>query len=506
MSVFIGLDLGSSSARAVAFNEELEVICFSQKQYPMLFPRPGWAEQNPGLILDGCIEALSDAAAELKNLGLLDHIEAIGVSGFMHSCMAVGRHRVPLTPLLPWADQRTAGQVTAISREHGTTQLHLRTSCPVHTTYVPCKIRWFKENMPQVVRGAWRFMSAKEWVVGRLTGEYVCDRGVASGAGLLNMNSGDWDELALRAAGVDPGELNPLVEPTTVIGETGAWAAEATGLPEGIPVVVGSSDAASSSVGSGVAGIGQIAAMIGTSGAIRMTSDHPATDKAMRCWCYYLADGRWIVGGATNNGGNVLGWFKDLVGAAKPVSFEELMALAEEAPAGAAGLVFLAFLAGERAPGWNQNARGALLGLTLSHGASHVARSILEGTVYQLHGIYAALEELAGAAAFSGSIVASGGFAKSQLWLEILASVLNTDIEVPAMLEGSAAGAAALAMAATGHRSGLDWTACVRRGSRVIHPKPADAARYRRMLEVYYRAYRSLANTFDELVAIADGE
>lgn len=502
MPVFIGLDLGSSSARAVAFNEALEPICFSQKQYPMFFPRPGWAEQDPHLILDGCVKALSGTAAKLKDLGLLDDMKAIGVSGFMHSSMAVNHDGAPLTPLLPWADQRTASQATSIACKHGNEALYFRTGCPVHTTYVPCKIRWFKETMPDVAGRAWRFMSAKEWVVGQITGSYVCDRGIASGAGLLNMESRGWDELALRAAGVEPDELNPLVEPTSVAGEIGAQMAASTGLPEGVPVVVGSSDAAMSSLGSGAASIGQIAAMIGTSGAVRMAVDRPMMDEAMRCWCYYLADGRWILGGATNNGGNVLGWFKDLMAVREPISYDDLLALAQDAPAGASGLIFLAFLAGERAPGWNANARGVLLGLALSHGASHIARSILEGTVFQLHGTYAALKRLVDV---PGGIVASGGFAKSQLWLEILASVLSTEVEVPELLEGSAAGAAALAMVSTGYEKGLDWTARVRRGSRVIHPKPEEELRYRRTLDVYYKAYDSMAETFDELVGIADG-
>lgn len=503
MAVFIGLDLGSSSARAAAFDEELRIVCWCQAHYPMAFPRPGWAEQDPQLILAGAMEALSGAAAKLAGMGLLESVEAIGVAGFMHSCMAVARDGAPLTTLLTWADQRTAPQVAEIAREYGKSELYRRTGCPVHTTYVAGKIRWLKANVPGLAGRGVKFMSAKEWVVSALTGARACDLGVASGSGLLNTGERQWDDLALSAAGVSPNELNPLEEPTAIIGKLQAAPAAATGLRQGIPVIIGSSDGAMSSLGCGAGGVSQVAAMIGTSGAIRMTSAAPMTDVEARCWCYYMAENRWIVGGATNNGGNVLGWLRGVLGGGgerEPLTYERLLQLAEQSPAGASGLLFLAFLAGERAPGWNASARGTLLGLTLSHTAADIARSVLEGTVFQLHGIYAALAELAGA---PRRIVASGGFARSGLWLKILASVLETEIEVPDQVEGSAAGAAALAMIAAGYRQGLDWTSSVRRGARIISPDPADSLQYRRMLRTYYQAYHLLEPVFDDLANTA---
>ncbi len=182
------------------------------------------------------------------------------------------------------------------------------------------------------------------------------------------------------------------------------------------------------------------------------------------------------------------------------MSYENLIKLAGESPAGAKGLLFLAFLAGERAPGWNENARGALLGLTLSHKAEDVARSILEGTVYQLEGVYEALKRQG---MCSGRIVATGGFAKSDLWLRIMAAVLNTDIEVPLSFEGSSAGAAAMAMVGVGYKEGLEWTSLVRRGARIIRPDVREAARYVEILKVYYKAYEALGKTCEELVRIA---
>ncbi len=508
MPVFIGLDLGSSSVRAAAFDEDLNVLCSSQKHYPMHFPRPGRAEQDPYLIFERTLEAISETSAKLRGLGLLAEVKGLGASGFMHSSMAVGRDGLPLTVLLPWADQRTAGQVAWIRGEFGREDPYSRTGCPVHTTYVPGKIRWFRENLPGVTDAAWRYMSAKEWVLGRLTGEYVCDLGVASGAGLLNMASRCWDKQALTAAGIDGSLLNPLVEPTAVIGTITKEASEATGLPEGTPVVAGSSDAAMSSLGSGAGGIGETVAMIGTSGAIRMTSKKPATDESMKCWCYYLAEDRWIVGGATNNGGNVLDWYRRLLEGSKTsrghsatLSYDELLEAAGSSPAGAAGLIFLAFLAGERAPGWDENARGTLLGLTLSHTAADVARSILEGTAFQLHGIFEALKGLGEP---SGKVIASGGFARSDLWLRILASVLETEVEVPRSVEGSVAGAAALAMVGLESRKGLEWTSCVRKDPRTICPVPEDSVMYRKVLKVYYDSYAALGGIFKELVDVAD--
>lgn len=507
MPVFIGLDIGSSSVRAVAFNEGLVPLHAAQRQYPMYFPKPGWAEQDPYLILSCTLSVLTETAQSLKEKGILKELKGIGASGFMHSSMAVGLDREPLTSLLPWADQRTAAQVQRFRREYNGREIYNRTGCPVHTTYVPCKISWFRESMPELDKSTWRYMSAKEWVLGRLTNNYVTDLGIASGSGLMNMQTKDFDEIALRCAGIGREMLNPLMEPDTMMGMITPDISRITGIPHDTPVIVGSSDAAMSSLGSGAAGIGETAAMIGTSGAIRMASDRPLTDIGMKCWCYYLAQGKWIFGGATNNGGNILSWFKDLlveaygeIGGRSELSYENLIKLAGESPAGAKGLLFLAFLAGERAPGWNENARGALLGLTLSHKAEDVARSILEGTVYQLEGVYEALKRQG---MCSGRIVATGGFAKSDLWLRIMAAVLNTDIEVPLSFEGSSAGAAAMAMVGVGYKEGLEWTSLVRRGARIIRPDVREAARYVEILKVYYKAYEALGKTCEELVRIA---
>lgn len=508
MPVFIGLDIGSSSVRAAAFDEGLDMLCSSQKLYPMHFPRPGWAEQDPRLILSKAREALAETSRKLDDMGLLGQVKALGASGFMHSTMAVGEDKEPLTMLLPWADQRTAGQVAWIREEFGRKKSYLETGCPTHTTYVPGKIRWLREEMAGITKRTWRYMSVKEWVLAKLTGEYACDLGIASGAGLLDMRSRCWDKLTLTAAGIDGSSLNPLVEPTTVIGGITKEAAETTGLPEGTPVVAGSSDAAMSSLGSGAGGIGETVAMIGTSGAIRMTSDRPMIDDGMKCWCYYLAEDRWIVGGATNNGGNVLDWYRESLTGIKTsqghswqVGYDDLLKAAESSPAGSSGLVFLAFLAGERAPGWDENARGVLLGLTLSHTAADVARSILEGTVFQLHGIFEALKSFGEQ---KGRVIASGGFARSDLWLKILASVLGSEIEVPRSIEGSVAGAAAIAMIGTEEKKGLEWTSRIRKDPMIISPAPEDIERYKRVLRVYRDSYDAMNGIFKELVDIAE--
>lgn len=501
MKYFVGIDVGTSSCRAVAFDGEFNILAAAGREYSIISPHPGWAEQDPEAILESVVDVLSRVLADPRLGG--ERPSAVGVGAVMHSMICLDRDGRPITNAWIWADLRSGREAEALKEKYGL-ELYNRTGCPVHPMYLPAKLVWLKENDPDTFSRMARIVSIKEYLVYRLTGKFVADESVAAATGLLNIHSLRWDDFILDAVGVRRELLSEPVSPlTTVEGFTTEYA-KSKGLPAGVPLVVGASDGTLSNLGSGAVAPGQIAAMIGTSGAVRMLADRPVLDPKGRTWCYYLSSGKWVPGGATNNGGNILRWYRDLFASreldeAKAKGVDPYQILSERAtsvPPGSKGLIFLAFLAGERSPYYNANARGVLFGLNLGHGPAEVVRAIMEGVVFQLYSVF---EALVGTVGQPKEVRASGGFARSPEWLQIMADTFGVPLAVPRVIEGSAFGAAALAMISAGELSGLEDVSRFIKIEKTVDPIPERTKIYRELYEVYMNLYRKLAPEFAQI-------
>lgn len=497
----IGLDIGTTGTRAVVFDEKGAVLASATYNYPLLVPHPGYGEQEPEAILQAVVGALKDAVgqAALPPGG----IAAIGMSAVMHSTMALDSEGRPLTNAWTWVDTRAAEQAARLKQEYDGTAYYQRSGCPIHPMYTPAKVAHIRERLPDVFRAADRFATIKEYILWRLCGERVVDYGIASGSGCLNMRTKNWDDEALAMAGIGTERLAQLVEPTTLVRGLKPEFAREIGLAPDIPFAVGSSDGTLSSLGSGAVAPGQMTAMIGTSGAVRAIADHPLVDSRARTWCYYLADNRWVPGAAINNGGIIYHWLRDDL-LRVPESEREVayLALDDEAaavPAGGNGLFFLPFLAGERAPYWNADARGVLFGLSLGHGQAQVVRATLEGVAYRMYSIYQALRDLAGT---PDEVRAAGGFTKSALWLQIVADVFGVRLRVPNVAEASAWGAAFLSLMGLGVYRGIEEMLPLVSIVRETTPNSQIHERYQRLFDVYMRLYWHLQDQFAEIAAL----
>jgi gluconokinase len=323
---------------------------------------------------------------------------------------------------------------------------------------------------------------------------------VASGSGLYDLRGGTWDAEALRLAQISPAQLPPLVEPAAPLPVPPERLREG-GLPEGCVVVPGGGDGVLQTIGAGCVAPGQMVAMVATSGAIRAVVDAPRTDERGRTWCYYLAEGRWVAGAAINNGGLVLDWLREQLatGGRRELRPEQLTAWAEEVAPGADGLLFLPYLAGERSPNWNANARGVLFGLSLAHDYRHLARATLEGVAYRMRTIFEPMEEVAGAAE---EIRVAGGFVHSPLWLQIVADVLGRPLTTVESPEASALGAAQLALLGAGLVGRFEDLAPMVATGEVVRPDGPRRARYARLFEAYQRLYQRVAPEFDEIARL----
>jgi gluconokinase len=493
-TVVLGVDIGTTSAKAVAFDATGRALGSGDAAYPLREPEPGQAVQDPGVVLDGALEAIRTATGQARASGA--RTAGLALSCAMHALVGLDGDGRPLTPIVTWGDMRAAEQAERLRAEHP--ELHDRTGAPLHPQTPLTKLVWFAERDPETFAAARRWAGIKELALARLTGGWAVDHSIASGTGLLNLERLDWDAEALALAGIDRDALAPLV-PAAERFELSAEAAAATGLEAGLPVVIGAGDGPLANLGVGAVRPGVAACSIGTSAALRLMVTRPMVDPHRRAFCYALLPGRWVVGGAINNGGVVLRW----AGAALAPDLgehpeAELLALAAQAPPGSAGLIMLPYLLSERAPHWSASARGAYVGLTSRHRREHLVRAALEGVCQQLALVLAALRDAGNEV---HEVRATGGFARSALWRQMLADVLGMAIGYPAGHEGSAFGAALVGMEALGIVDSIDHAAQLVGIDEVVEPDPDAAATYARMLPTFAGLYDALGPAFDALSA-----
>lgn len=498
---WIGVDIGTTGTRAVVFDRRGRALIGISRTYPLLAPRPGWAAQRPSTVHDSTTEVLSEGAAWARANGR--NVRAVGLSAILHSVLPIDASGNALDDALIWADTRGDEEARAIRATHDALTLYRRTGGPVHPMYLPAKIRWWRAHRPETFAAAARFAGIKDYVIGRWTGTAVTDSSSASGTGLFDAHQFDWADDLLDIAGVTRSRVPRLVEPTDVVSVPVAWL-RSIGLPDDCRLVAGAGDGVLQTLGTGVASPGQFVAMVATSGAIRSVVDHPKTDGDLaRTWCYYLAEGRWVAGAAINNAGIVLAWLRDqwaavarATGGREP-TLDEITTWASEVGAGAGGLLFLPYLAGERAPGWNARARGTIVGLSLSHDHRHIARATLEGVAYRMRSILEPMEEVAGAAQ---EIRVAGGFIRSPLWMQVTADVLGRNLTLVDSPEASSLGAAILAMRATGDLKSLDDAPHVEAIGNVV-PSAVAGDTYTTLYAQYQAIYTAMAPHWEAISA-----
>ncbi len=489
----IGVDIGTTSTKAVAWAPDGRALGSHTAGYPLEEPTAGQAVQDPRLILAAVEEAITAVAAQAATQAT---VVGISFSAAMHSLIALDGNGEALTPVITWADTRASVQADRLRSGHGGLELHRRTGTPLHPMSPLPKLVWFREQEPTLFARARRWVGIKELVLDRLCGEMAVDHSVAAAMGLLNLDALEWDPEALSVAGVSPDRLSPLVDTTHVLHLTKA-AAQALGLPDGLPVVVGSSDGPLANLGVGAVETGVAACSIGTSGALRVMVEKPSVDPLGRVFCYPLTRDRWVVGGAINNGGVVLAWAGD---ALAPELGDEperaLLAAAAAVPAGSGGLVMLPYLLSERAPQRSSLPLGAYVGLTRGHHRGHLVRAALEGVCMQLALV---LHSMEAAGNSIREVRATGGFARSDLWRQLLADVFGRSIGFPAGHEGSSFGAALLGMQALGLIDSIDVAVDLVGIEETIRPDVAAAATYRSLLPVFSSLYDALVPTFTSL-------
>ncbi|UPH47473.1 gluconokinase [Listeria innocua] len=442
-SYIMGVDIGTSSTKAVLFNERGEVICREATHYELVTDETGKAEESPTEIFEAVITSIQGVMKDIDKTEL----RGISFSSAMHSLIMVGADGELLTECITWADGRSSEALENIKRDNYLFQLYEATGTPIHPMSPFAKICWLKEDEPQLFHRAEKFVDIKSYILNRLFGVWVMDESLASGTGLYNILEHDWEFEAMEIVKLTPDYLPKVVPETYQLHGVKKEYADLMGIPENLPFIVGGSDGALANIGIQATGRNDVTITVGTSGAVRKLTNEFQVDSRGRTFCYGAGDGYFIAGGAVNNGGKVVEWGLQQFGSESEImnrDFTSFIAHIDEVAPGASGLLFQPYLLGERAPFWTNDIRGGFVGLTINHTKAHFVRAILEGIAFNLAEVYEAV------AAPDDIIYVTGGISGHEAWCRLLADILDREVRVPHTIEGSSLGAAIIGMRSLG--------------------------------------------------------
>lgn len=489
---FLGLDLGTSSLKAVLIDGAGQILAVAVEDYGFDTPRPGWAEQDPEQWVRA---ALNSAGRALDQAGVMPgRVAGIGLSGQMHGTVCLGRDGLPLRPAILWADQRSSKQVEYVYEKVGREQYAAWIRNPLATGFQLATWLWLRQHEPAIVQAATHLLLPKDYLRYRLTGKIGTEHSDACATGLFDPAGGEWSAPLLATLQLAPYVLPQLATSEEIAGGLTPEAAASMGVRPDIPVVYGGGDQPCQAVGNGVIEPGQISCTIGTGGQLLAPLLAPTFDPGLRLHLYcHAVPGRWYSMGAILAAGLALRWLRDSIFPGE--SYRTLADRGAAVPAGAEGLLFLPHLAGERTPHMDPFATGVFCGLTLRHTREHLTRAVMEGVVFALR---QALELMVACGAQADRILASGGGTRHPLWLQLQADILGRPIYRSRTVEAAATGAALLAGVGAGHWPDVR-SACsqvVAWADEVIEPNADSARGYDEAFARFCQLYPALRPVF----------
>jgi xylulokinase len=495
MSLFIGIDSSTTATKALLMDERGDVLGVASSEYTYETPHPLWSEQDPSLWWRGTVQSIRDV---LKKTGVnATQVKGIGLTGQMHGLVLLDENGNVLRPAILWNDQRTASQCDAIRLKLGRENLIRITGNDALTGFTAPKILWVQEHEPEIWKRARHILLPKDYVRYKMTGAFGMDKADGAGTILFDLAKRDWSAEVLSALDIPAEYLPPTFEGTDTTGELAASVAQELGLPAGISVFGGGGDQAASAVGTGAVRAGVVSISLGTSGVVFAATDSPVIepDGRLHAFCHSVPS-KWHLMGVMLSAAGSLRWHRDTF--APNLDFDSLLEPAAQIPAGSDGLLFLPYLTGERTPHPDPLARGAFIGLTIRHSLPHLTRSVLEGVSFGLRDSFELMKS-AGLENIS-QVRVTGGGARSPLWRQILADVLQAEVVTVNTTEGAAYGAALLAATGAGAfrrvESACDASVKITGGT---SPNPAQVSEYQKYYELYRGLYPALKSTFSNM-------
>lgn len=485
MNTYIGIDLGTSSAKFLLVDESGNILSSHTEQYAVRYPQSGWSEQDPR---DWFAAADRGIPLLLKGFNGKD-VRGISFGGQMHGLVVLDKNDNIVRPCILWNDGRTEKQTAYLNEAVGKDKLSAYTANIAFAGFTAPKLLWLKENEPDNFNAIAKIMLPTDYLCYLFTGEHATDYSDASGTLLLDIENMRWSGDMLRLCGINKSVLPRLCKSYEKVGVLNGNLARRWGLGDGVTVAAGAGDNAAAAVGTGTVSEGSCSISLGTSGTVFIARDKFSTDgqNALHSFCH--ANGKWHLMGCILSAASCNGWWMNVLGA-------EDFAAEQNAPS-SGGVYFMPYLMGERSPHNDVNAKGAFIGLRPDTTRGQMTRAVLEGVAF-------ALRDCVEAAKRSGANIRAarlcGGGAKSVIWRQIIADVLNIPVEIPATVEGPAYGAAMLAMVACGVFQNTEEAAKkLVRVAETVSPSPQAVRDYDKKYSVYTRLYPALKGVFADM-------
>lgn len=487
MGCILGIDLGTSSVKAMLLDVQDGVIGVEAQAYDVRIPQANWAEQLPEDWWDSVCIILK--ALKTKYPSSFSQIQSIGLSGQMHGLVMMDKEGKPLHPAILWLDQRSGKESDSVREYAREKKWEEILQNRIFPGFALPSLLWIKNNKREVYDRIYKVMQPKDYIRYRLTGKIGAEVTDASSTLIFDIKKREWAFSIIDSLGLDSAIFPECHESTEIAGSITQEAYKETGLSEGIPVIYGAGDQQCQSIGNGVFREGQAICNIGTGGQISVFSGEDMYDKLLRthtfCHCYNRG---YTIYGAVLCAGMALKWLKNNF--LHEESFAVLSQKAAEIAPGSDGVLFLPYLAGERTPHMNPEAKGMFFGLQLCHNERHLIRAVMEGVAYALKDSLMILEEMG---IVSREIIASGGASASPVWLQIQADIFNKNVRVCKVKEQACMGACILAGVGTGIFKNLE-EACERfidYEDKIYIPEPDAAEKYTQFYNKFQELYKN---------------
>ncbi|MBQ8074605.1 MAG: FGGY-family carbohydrate kinase [Oscillospiraceae bacterium] len=489
--LLLGIDIGTSACKVAAFDADGRVLAQSNQPYSVYYPHPGWAEQDAEEWWAAVCKGIRDVLSK-PDIHAAD-ILCIGIDGQSWSAIPVDEKGSALARTPIWMDTRSREICDRYRSQLGEDTVFRIAGNDFLPSYTAPKMIWFRENCPEIYRQASYFLQSNSFIAMKLTGTASQDVSQLYGLQFFNLRKMEMDTGLASELGIDPNLIPERFACDAIIGAVTEEAFRLTGLLQGTPVVAGGLDAACGTLGAGVYRPGQTQEQGGQAGGMSICMGSALAHKAL-ILSPHVVPGLFLLQGGTVGGGGALKWFRQEFGGGK--SFDNLTAEAENIPAGSDGVVFLPYMAGERSPIWNPDAKGVFYGLGYDKTRAHMIRAVLEGVAFALeHNLRVAAE----VGAEVSDLNAMGGASNSALWTQIKADVTGKVFHVPRSDTATTLGAAILAGVGSGvygsYQEAVNRTVSV---TKTYTPDPENHAVYRKRMDLYLSLYQNLKSVFSD--------
>ncbi len=497
MNYIITVDVGTSSTKTALWDAAGRLVATASCAYPLNRPEPLWAEINGEIWWQAICSTIREVIAQSG--AKPSEIVGIGADGVSWTLLPVDANGAPLAPAMIWLDRRAQPETDWLNALPDAERLIHLDANPIDAAYITPKLVWLKRHSPEVFELTYRFLSASGFIAAKLTGEFTCDFTQAYGYHCFDMANPCWDAEAAQRIGVPLAKLPRLCACTEIVGTLTPAAAEQTGLRPGIPVIAGCLDAASGALGSGVTRLGQTNEQGGQAGGFAVSVDHVVVEPQL-IFSHHVIPGQYLLQAGTVGGGS-LGWFRDLLGGGE--SFEALSAQAAEAEP---GLIFVPYMAGERTPLWNSNARGVFFGLSYATARAEMIRAIMEGCAFA---VYDNLRVAEAKGITVSECLGSGGATQSAVWCQIKADVYGKPFVVARRSDGGEGGHSLGLLALTAFAVGWcddigGYVESLLPKRTVFEPSLDRHAYYEDLFGIYREISRKLLGDFEQLAVIGE--